>query len=120
MEESFITLSKNIANEFLRDIVFIDECAYPIKEQNEEQKAVKANVFNAQNVSAAFCKAGKICAIYAPQSDLDIEDCMKALKKADAIVLDWDLQLQEKKEFDPMADVVDDEGKYTKQIIRNI
>lgn len=120
MEESFITLSKNIANEFLRDIVFIDECAYPIKEQNEEQKAVKANVFNAQNVSAAFCKAGKICAIYAPQSDLDIEDCMKALKKADAIVLDWDLQLQETKEFDPMADVVDDEGKYTKQIIRNI
>ena len=120
MKESFITLSKSIANEFLRDIVFIDECAYPIKEPNEEQKAVKANEFNAQNVSAAFCKAGKICAIYAPKSDLDIEVCMQALKKADAIVLDWDLQLQEKKEFDHMADVVDDEGKYTKQIIRNI
>lgn len=120
MEESFITLSKSIANEFLRDIVFIDECAYPTNEPNEEQKAVKANKFNAQSVSTAFCKAGKICAIYAPQSDLDIEVCMQALKKADSIVLDWDLNLKETKDFDPMEDVAEDEGKYTKQIIRNI
>ena len=45
---------------------------------------------------------------------------MKALKKADAIVLDWDLKLKETKDFDPMEDVVEDEGKYTKQIIKNI
>lgn len=120
MGESFITLSKSIVNEFLRDIVFIDECAYPTKESNEEQKTVKVNEFNAQDVSAAFCKAGKICAIYAPQFDIDIEVCVQALKKADAIVLDWDLKLKETKDFDPMEDVVEDEGKYTKQIIKNI
>lgn len=118
MEDSFEDLSRNIANDFLRDIVFIDECAY---KSDAEQPGIPVNAFDASEVSTTFCRAGKICAIYAPKKDTDINICIEAVKKADAVVLDWNLQLDQTMEYNPMADAKDDErGQYTKEIIDKI
>lgn len=121
MEDSFEGLSRNIANDFLRDIVFIDECAYCADKPDAEQSGILVNAFNASEVSTAFCRAGKICAIYAPKKDTDINICIEAVKKADAVVLDWNLKLEQTMAYNPMEDAKDDErGQYTKKIIDKI
>ena len=121
MEDSFIILSRKITNNFLRDIVFIDERAYSPIQPNGERQDVLVNDFDASTVSASFCKNGKICAIYAPQKDTDIDSCTDAVKKADAVVLDWNLQLKQTEEYNPLDDDENDErGKYTLKIIDKI
>lgn len=120
-EKSFVTLSREIVDNFIRDIVFIDEQAYLEKTNNTIEAAVHNNEFDAKSVSDAFLKKGKICAIYAPQTDEDINDCAVSLLKADAVVLDWNLRLKTSSEFDPMADdESDNRGHYTKSLIKKL
>ena len=120
-EKSFVTLSREIADKFIRDIVFIDEQAYPEKTNNTIEAAVHNNEFDAKSVSDAFLKKGKICAIYAPQTEEDINDCAVSLLKADVVVLDWNLRLKTTSEYDPMADdESDNRGHYTKQLIQKL
>lgn len=121
MEDQFILQSREITNKFLRDIVFIDERAYSPLQPNGERQEVHVNDFDASTVSASFCKQGKICAIYAPQKDTDIDSCIDAIKKADAVVLDWNLQLEPTEVYNPLDDDENDErGKYTLKIINQI
>ena len=120
-EKSFVTLSREIADKFIRDIVFIDEQAYPEKTNNTIEAAVHNNEFDAKSVSDAFLKKGKICAIYAPQTEEDINDCVVSLLKADVVVLDWDLDLKDTSDFDPMADDESEKrGRYTKPLIKKL
>lgn len=120
-EKSFVTLSREIADNFIRDVVFIDEQAYPEKTNNTIEAAVHNNEFDAKSVSDAFLKKGKICAIYAPQTEEDIKDCAVSLLKADAVVLDWNLRLKTTSEYDPMADdESDNRGHYTKPLIKKL
>lgn len=120
-EKSFVTLSCEIADKFVRDIVFIDEQAYPEKTDNTVEASVHNNEFDAKSVSDAFLKKGKICAIYAPQTEEDINDCAVSLLKADVVVLDWNLRLKTTSEYDPMADdESDNRGHYTKQLIKKL
>lgn len=120
-EKTFVDLSREIADKFIRDIVFIDELAYGKVPENTEVTKVHNNVFDAKAVSNAFLKGGKICAIYAPQNENDIDDCIKAIQKADAVVLDWNMRLSSAQKYDPMADDESDtRGHYSKQLIKSI
>ena len=118
-DKSFATLSHEIADKFIRDIVFIDEQAYgkPL----DRTPNVHNHEFNAREVSDSFLKKGKICAIYAPQSDADIRESVASLLKADVVVLDWDLDLEDTSDFDPMADDESEKrGRYTKPLIKKL
>lgn len=120
-EKTFVDLSREIADKFIRDIVFIDEQAYGDLPKNTEEGVVHNNDFNAKAVSEAFLKEGKICAIYAPKVDGDIVDCFNAIQKADAVVLDWNLRLTTTEKYDPMADdESDNRGHYSKRIIQDV
>lgn len=118
---SFVSLSRNIVDKFIRDIVFIDEQAYGKVSVNTEKAEILNNEFDAKAVSEAFLRKGKICAIYAPQTDEDVKECLSSLLKADAVVLDWNLSLERKSEYDPMADdESDNRGYYTKYLINKL
>ena len=88
MADRFIEQSKEIANNFIQNILFIDDKAYKEDSTN--------NAFSALDVSNAFAKTGKICAIYAPKSVSDIDSYNVILKKADVVILDWYLINPEK------------------------
>ena len=98
MADRFIEQSKEIANNFIQNIVFIDDKAYKEDSTN--------NAFSALDVSNAFAKTGKICAIYAPKSVSDIDSYDVILKKADVVILDWYLNIErdEEQQLDPDAD----------------
>ena len=130
MNSSFNKISKQVANDFLQSIVFIDDKAYT--------KDKSRNEFNALEVSQSFAKSGKICAVYKPETEEDIDTLASLAKKSDITVIDWQIRfepdaslpdqelLDENEDVDLNADadvdVEDDDprGPHTRKIIREI
>ncbi len=109
-EHSFDEISRKIVDDYLRDIVFIDEEAFGTESN--------PNSFDAKIVSKCFADAGKICAIYAPVNDTDIDHCAILAHNADVLVVDWRLLLHRTKPVDPNADAKDDiRGEYTSELL---
>lgn len=116
MADRFIEQSKEIANNFIQNIVFIDDKAYKEDSTN--------NAFSALDVSNAFAKTGKICAIYAPKSVSDIDSYNVILKKADVVILDWylDIERDVEQQLEPDADADNDEprGEFTLKLLQQL
>ena len=116
MADIFLEQSKQIANNFIQNIVFIDDKAYQSDNTN--------NSFDTLGVSKIFAKAGKICAVYAPESVSDITFYDTILKKADAVILDWrlDIRCNNDDVTDSEADAECDEprGEFTLELISNL
>lgn len=114
---SFLDSSKKIANEFLQNIIFIDDKAYDLSSSDEHD-------FNAEEVSNYFAKENKICAIYKPKTIDDINILSKITKKSDVCVLDWRISLKNDDTSSANESEIDenddDRGEFAKQIIANI
>ena len=67
MSNTFFEKSKEIANDFIQSIVFLDDKAYKTPDQLNT-----AHDFDALGISKVFAKENKICAVYRPESDEDI------------------------------------------------
>ena len=117
-QHSFTEISQEIADDFLSTIVFIDECAYKQAPEND-------NDFDAKAVTDAFAKKGKICSVFAPEKASDLDNICSMLFKADAIVLDWRLNisddnLQPSTDLETDSDSDDERGQYTIPLIQQI
>ena len=116
MTDKFLEQSKEIANNFIQNIVFIDDNAY--------KNNITNNAFSALDVSNVFAHTGKICAIYAPKSISDINSYNTILNKADVVILDWylDIKKEENQVEDPEADADNDDprGEFTLKLISDI
>ncbi|MDR0605925.1 MAG: hypothetical protein LBG80_16670 [Bacteroidales bacterium] len=113
----FFEKSKQIANEFLQSVVFLDDQAF--RNDINDQCA-----FNAFDVSKAFAAEKKVCGIYNPTSESDIKSFKEIAKKSDIVILDWSIKLSNKELTDIDADEDEEEedprGKYTKLIISEL
>lgn len=116
MADRFIEQSKEIANNFIQNIVFIDDKAYKNDMTN--------NAFSALDVSNVFAQSGKICAVYAPKSISDVNSYNTILNKADVVILDWylDIEKEENQVEDPDADADNDDprGEFTLKLISDL
>lgn len=115
----FEEISQKIADSFIESIVFIDECAY-----NNTSHAEESNEFDAQKVSIIFASKNKLCSIYAPQKVSELNKMQPLLPKADVVVLDWRLNIEDdlhqEKDLEADAEEIDSRGKYTIPIIKQI
>lgn len=120
MSTAFFEKSKEIANSFLQSIVFLDDKAFNGNVvANSEQDGSK-HAFDSFEISKAFAKEKKVCAVYNPITVSDIEDFKEISKKADVVILDWFIEVQDEITAENQAADVDEEdprGQYTKQII---
>ncbi len=116
MSDTFFEKSKEIANDFIQSIVFLDDRAY-----KGIDEAKPKNDFDVFKVSQVFAIEKKICAVYQPESEKDIEDFKIISQKADVLVLDWEINFPKIVSADNEEEDDDDEprGIYTKQIIKN-
>lgn len=121
MNNQFFISSKKIANDFLQSIVFIDDRAYVNNETPNNHD------FDAFQITKSFAKSQKVCAVYKPESESEIGDMANLAKKADVVVVDWQIRLKnedtksgdtELEEEDVEYD--DPRGPYTKKIIREV
>jgi hypothetical protein len=118
MSDTFFDKSKEIANEYIQSIVFLDDKAY--KDANKDNPAHDLDILK---ISQAFAKENKICATYRPESNSDINNFKLIANKADIIVLDWQIEFSQvvepgTEEEDAPAD--EPRGIYTKEIIKSV
>lgn len=122
MNTAFFEKSKQIANEYLQNIVFLDDKAFEnnvVIEQGQDNQ----HAFDSSAISKVFAKEKKVCAVYKPLIESDIEDFKEISKKADVVILDWLISLQNDVEENDLAvdaDEDDPRGQYTKQIIKEL
>lgn len=120
MSNAFFKKSKEIANDFIQNIVFLDDKAY-LKEETKGQEIV--NDLNAYEISKIFAKKKKICAVYDPENLEDINDFKQIAKKSDIIILDWYIDINEhvnERDAEEDAEEEDVRGKYTLDIISDL
>ncbi len=120
MTDNFQSLSNKIANDFIQSIVFIDDKAY--KDPNTDDPE---HDFDVQTVVRFFANNEKICSVFQPKTESDIELFSSIAEKADAVVLDWRILNIEGAELGDDDEEEDDDeddirGKYTKIIISNL
>ena len=115
MAKTFDDITMEVVNQFLQNILFIDDNAF---QANMNGK----NAFDASQISSLFANEGKLCTIFAPRSEKDLKSCTPLFAKSDVIVLDWFLNLEIEPVENEEEDDEDDEprGKYTKNLIKEI
>ncbi|PDP66541.1 hypothetical protein CLI78_04120 [Porphyromonas gingivalis] len=123
MNTVFFEKSKEIANEYLQNIVFLDDKAFRSNVVADSKQNNSQHAFDSFEISKAFAKEKKVCAVYNPLKESDIEDFKQISKKADVVILDWFIEIQnEEAGEDPTADADEEDprGQYTKQIINEL
>ncbi|WP_190809536.1 response regulator receiver domain [Flagellimonas sp. S3867] len=117
MSSTFFESSKEIANDFLQSIVFIDDRAFLNEDPNHHE-------FDAQQITRIFANSKKVCAVYNPESLEDINNLALLAKKTDITVLDWQINIAEEEvkveNEEEDADNDDPRGPHTRKIIRGI
>ncbi len=122
MSSLFFNKSKAVADDFMQSVVFLDDRVYQ-REGNEQDAIHNLDAFE---LTRTFAAKKKICAVYDPQTKEDIEHFKVIAGKADVVVLDWFIEIDENEavveDIDDEADADDQEvrGTYTKEIIENI
>jgi len=118
---TFNSLSEKITNDFIQNIIFIDDKAYNQDGPKDQHE------FDAQEVTKIFSKKGKICAVYKPSVISDLDYLSSIALKSDVTILDWQIVLDEEPNEhegtqDDEEDAEDDDvrGLYTKKIITNL
>ncbi|MCT3646687.1 hypothetical protein HZQ44_00650 [Elizabethkingia anophelis] len=120
MSSAFFNKSKNIANDFIQNIVFLDDRAYSTDNQHGQGNV---NNLDAPEISKIFAKEKKICAVYDPETLNDISDFKQIAIKSDIIILDWFIDISEDIEGgDEEDDAEEDDvrGRYTLDIISSL
>ena len=112
-DNDFMELSKEVAKDFLHTAVFVDEQAYFEKQEQVKKlhppllrgqtKKIDVDVLDdvsdqtnhdldAKKVIDTFASEGIICSVIRPtEDDLLSSQTLEAMKRADALILDWDL-----------------------------
>lgn len=117
MNNEFFETSKKIANEFLQSVVFIDDMAFIEGTPND------LHAFSTRDITRAFANSQKVCAVYKPETVLDIENLAILAKKVDVTVLDWQINVQDQSAIENAEEDVEEEdprGIHTRRIIQEI
>ena len=124
MNTVFFEKSKEIADNFLQSIAFLDDKAFGNNAVENMEHNSNQHAFDSFEISKAFAKERKVCAVYKPTTNSDIENFKEISKKADVVILDWLIVLQNfvEENEDPTADADADDprGQYTKEIIKEL
>jgi hypothetical protein len=123
MNSPFFNKSKAVANDFMQSVVFLDDRVY--QRNGNGQDAI--HDLDPFELTRTFAAEKKICAVYDPQTKEDIEHFKAIAGKADVVVLDWFIEIDDNTaiadaEVDDEADAEDQDvrGTYTKEIIESI
>ena len=120
MSDTFYAIVREIANQYINSILFIDERAFlPDSLAVSKDKPTDLDV---ESITRAFTGANKICGFFAPTSLEDIEKCKQLVLKPDIVVLDWNIKIDQSflQEDENQDDETDDRGYYTLELLKSI
>lgn len=116
MSETFDTLSQTIATDFIQSILFVDDKAFEPDQSDHP--------FDVKSVLKESAVRGLIATALAPEQPADINHIAEIGKKADVIVLDWRMDINEdsvQEEDDEEEDgIADSRGNFAIQAIKKL
>ena len=109
-------MSKTIAQSFVQSILFIDDKAYS-QEQGDHP-------FDVKLVIKESADRGLIATAYAPEHQDDLKNIVEVGRKADVIVLDWRMDINDEsgqeQDDEEEEDVADHRGAFAISVIKNL
>lgn len=115
MNSTFFEKSKEIADNFIQNILFVDDQIYTPGDRNHD--------LDISQLLKTFEKAKKLCALSSPQSEEDFDNIIEVAKKADVIVLDWKIILDSTDDTiaeDEDVEEIDVRGAFTIRLIKHL
>ena len=118
MEKSsnFFISSKEIANKYIQNILFVDDEAFSSNEDSHSLNGLK--------ITNIFANEKKLCTLNVPKTDKDLNNTLELAKKSDVIILDWKILLdfEETDDNDNEEDVTEDDvrGSFTLNLIAKL
>lgn len=114
MAQTFEDITRDTVDRFLHNVLFVDDNAYSEKREN---------AFDAKEISSVFAQKGKLCTIFAPSTEGELQNCSSLFEKSDVVVLDWYLNLennQQNADVEADAETEEPRGIYTIELIKHI
>jgi hypothetical protein len=116
MSSTFNDMSKTIAQSFVQSILFIDDKAYS-QEQGDHP-------FDVKLVIKESADRGLIATAYAPEHQDDLKNIVEVGRKADVIVLDWRMDINDdsgqEQDDEEEEGVADHRGAFAISVIKNL
>lgn len=123
MEAEFFSNSKEIANKFIRNILFIDD---EINNGESGNYSLDSN-----KLLQVFAQSKKLCSLNCPKKESDLINLTEIALLADITILDWRMNLtddkahsadegEEKNDEEEIIEESDSRGRHTIQLIENI
>lgn len=115
MSPTFFEKSKEIADNFIQNILFVDDQIYTQGDRNHD--------LDISQLLKTFERAKKLCALSSPQSEEDFDNIIEVAKKADVIVLDWKIILDPADDTiaeDEDVEEIDVRGDFTIRLIKHL
>lgn len=116
MPNNFSEFSKSIAQRFIQSILFIDDKAYSPDQDDHP--------FDVKKMISESADRGLIATAYAPEHKDDLTKIAIISQKADVIVLDWRIDVNDDSELgqsdDEEEDVADHRGNFAIQVIKRL
>lgn len=115
MNSPFFEKSKEIADNFIQSVLFVDDQIFSPGDRNHD--------LDISQLLKTFERAKKLCALSNPQYEDDFDNIIEVAQKADVIVLDWKIIL------DPVegviaeeddVDEIDTRGAFTLRLIKHL
>lgn len=113
MSSSFFDRSRDIADNFIHSVLFIDDEIYTNNDGTHNLES--------QKVVTAFTKAKKLCSLSCPNKESDLDDIVEVAKKTDVVVLDWRI-LFDNDTADDEVDILEEDGRgdFTIKVLKSI
>lgn len=118
INNNLFEVSKKIANDFLQSIIFIDDEVYAPQTDQDHR-------LSQEQIAKYFSIEEKICAVYNPKSISELDKLKAISKKADIVVLDWNIELTQLVSETSVNEEEDDDdddprGVHTINLIKDI
>jgi len=116
MSSDFMTMSKEIAHDFIQSILFVDDKAY-CSDQGDHRFEVKP-------IIRESATKGLIATAFAPEYQDDLSMVVSIGRKADVVVLDWRIDVNDIVSTsgvdEEQDDIADSRGNFAIQVIKKL
>ena len=116
MNSDFMAISRGIAQDFIQSILFVDDKAYCLEQGGHR--------FDVKPIIRESSSKGLIATAFAPEHQDDLPMVVRIGRKADVIVLDWRIDINDivssSGADEEQDDVADSRGDFAIQVIREL
>lgn len=115
MSSKFFDLSKKVADEFIQNILVVDDEIFTDEDGSTHN-------LNAKGIIEAFAASKKLCSLNSPNGQHDLSNVIEVARKTDILITDWRIFPEGESGGDSEDDIaeIDERGKFTIELLKGV